>query len=403
MSAALLPPFDLAAALRLSTWRRPLELGVLGAVVLTAMEFLLLPTTLSLAERLPLALYILARWTIAGTLIAAFALSLESRLAPPAIAAGLVLLALATSAAFAGVRGLMQLAGIPSSVIPFAGGLPWWSAFTYDVWIQLFFGGLFTGACVIAHRAERLRETRARMAIERSHTEALLAEAQLRALEAHVDPAFLLRVVDLVQRRYAVDTEAADRLLDALVAFLRRAMPGVRGRVMTLADEIELARAYADVWSLVDPARPRWTMRVEAGAGQVPFPGLVLPALLDRWAAAAPPRATATLCVAEAAGLTTVTLDAPAPATADWVTPAQASRLRIALRVANGADAALLLGSAAAGAPALRIVLPCVPGRNDRPASLATPADGAVRRRRQTVTPRPARVPPTHPAKEFDA
>jgi len=135
----------------------------------------------------------------------------------------------------------------------------------------------------------------------------------------------------------------------------------------------------------------------------VPFPGLVLPALLDRWAAAAPPRATATLCVAEAAGLTTVTLDAPAPAAADWVTPAQASRLRIALRIANGADAALLLASAAADAPALRIVLPCVQGRSDRPASSTTSAHGALRRPLPPGTSRAARVPPAHPAKEFDA
>ena len=82
-------------------------------------------------------------------------------------------------------------------------------------------------------------------------TEHDLIEGDLRATQARVDPELLfdsLRDVDLA---YAVDTAQGQERLDALIRFLRAALPGDGAGTSTVARERELAEAYV---ALVRPA-----------------------------------------------------------------------------------------------------------------------------------------------------
>ncbi len=140
----------------------------------------------------------------------------------------------------------------------FAGLRSRWTQFIYNVWVCLFYGGLFMPGFVLVIRAERTRSLLGNAEIARSQTDTVLSQTQLQALRGQVDPDLLLRVMAEVQRRYAQDPAAAERLLDQLINFLRSAMPGVRSGRSTLAAELAIVQSYVQLWAELDPQRAGW-------------------------------------------------------------------------------------------------------------------------------------------------
>ena len=150
----------------------------------------------------------------------------------------------------------------------------------FDLWDTLFYGGLLTAAYVLTSRAERTRALLHEVAMTRTRTEELLDAARLETLEQQIDPHLLLRCMQELEQRYRVDPDGAERLLEALVEFLRCAMRGLRERVSTLGIELHLAGTYAllqrergvaGAWE-VDPER--------LPATPMPFPSLLMLRLL---------------------------------------------------------------------------------------------------------------------------
>ncbi len=109
----------------------------------------------------------------------------------------------------------------------------------------------------------------------------MLSQAQLQALRGQVDPDLLLRVMAEVQCRYAANADAAERLLDQLIGFLRGAMPGVRSGRSTLAAELALLQSYIQLWAELEPLRAGWQVDIDAPIPDLPFPPLLLLPLLD--------------------------------------------------------------------------------------------------------------------------
>jgi Histidine kinase len=178
----------------------------------------------------------------------------------------------------------------------FGVAIPAWNATAFcdlsafNLWDTLFFGGLLTLAYVLTSRAERTRALLHEVAMTRTRTEELLDAARLETLEQQIDSNLLLRCMQELEQRYRVDPDGAERLLEALVEFLRCAMRGLRERVSTLEIELHLARAYAllqrergvaGVWE-VDPER--------LPATPMPFPSLLMLRLLALGGDAEQPR-----------------------------------------------------------------------------------------------------------------
>ncbi len=154
---------------------------------------------------------------------------------------------------------------------------PWWSNSQPDwsnwkslslvqVWETLFYGGLLVAARLFTVRVERTRHLLHHSAMARSRTEALLDSARLQALQSQIDPKLLLDSMQDLEQRYRASPERAERLLEALVEFLRYAMHGLRVPVSTLDAELRLARAFSNLqhergvagaWRIVEePAAP---------------------------------------------------------------------------------------------------------------------------------------------------
>ncbi len=159
----------------------------------------------------------------------------------------------------------------------------------------------------------RLHATRlAALAAERG-----LVEADLRAMQARVEPDFLFAALLAVDQAYGRSVEEGEQALEALIAFLRAALPAETGGTSTVGAELDLVRAYAGVLEFTSGPALELDIKAEPAARTQPIPAmLVLP--LARWA-----------------------LDG-----------AKAGALRIAARRENGALEIALRSDAAAGADA---------------------------------------------------
>jgi hypothetical protein len=158
---------------------------------------------------------------------------------------------------------------------------PWDAGGLYHTWIFMFYGAILIAAYLASIRAERTRSLLHESKIARDRIEGLLDAERLRVLQAQIDPTLLLGTMRELELRYRSDPAQAERLLEALVEFLRCAMHGLRVANSTLAAEIELARAFAalqrergmaDGWRVSDDDA--------AAAATMPFPSLFILRLL---------------------------------------------------------------------------------------------------------------------------
>jgi sensor histidine kinase YesM len=92
-------------------------------------------------------------------------------------------------------------------------------------------------AAMEAHRAEA----------ERQRIEKQMLSAQLRTMQAQVEPHFLFNTLATVQHLVDVDPPRASRMLGSLIAYLRAALPQMRESGTTIGREFALARAYLEV------------------------------------------------------------------------------------------------------------------------------------------------------------
>lgn len=113
----------------------------------------------------------------------------------------------------------------------------------FAMWRCLVGGTLFFGYCLLVQQSRARQDQLARAELERAGTEVRLREARARALEYCVDPILLERTVAALRAAYARDRAAGESLLDALVDFLRLAMPSVRAGA-TLDTDRATVRAW---------------------------------------------------------------------------------------------------------------------------------------------------------------
>ena len=232
------------------------------------------------------------------------------------------------------------------------------AAFLYQAWIVAFYGGLYALARTLHLRTRRTRALLRQAEIARRQGSALLTEVQLAALRGKVDPALLLSAMQSVEERYAHDRERADVLVDRLVAFLRLAMPSMRGAYHTLPSELALARAHASLRDELDGLPARLTFDVASDLPAVPFPPLMLGPILDALGIRAQHSLVRLAARLEGDHLVLV-VDAKLRHSSGWLPDDLAYRLRVGLRASYGERFGMQLGEGAGAA--LVLTLPVDP------------------------------------------
>jgi hypothetical protein len=251
--------------------------------------------------------------------------------------------------------GAIELAVLSQRVLGM--GLPLRANAVYNLWVVAVYGAPFFWFCLVGQRLRRAGDLLARAAIERSRTEAMLHDAQFEALKGRVDPMLLYRAIAGLHALYTGERERAEIVLDALVGFLRRAMPGLRVGRSTLLTELALLRAHAHLLEQLDRQQP--LCRVEAAAlpSDPPFPTSLLVPLVERLRAAQAVPGVAVSVELTADAVCAKLVLKGAVHGADWLGKELAHGLERTLQALYGNAGRWTVG----GAPALILWLPLPP------------------------------------------
>ena len=101
---------------------------------------------------------------------------------------------------------------------------------------------------------------------------------ELRTAQAALDPDFLFATLAEVDQRFERDPLVAQRLLDALIRYLRAALPAKDDAIGTVGQQATLVRAYLEIESIRSSGRLQADVEVPSELESRPFaPALILP------------------------------------------------------------------------------------------------------------------------------
>jgi sensor histidine kinase YesM len=179
----------------------------------------------------------------------------------------------ATAGAFIG----SQIAGISFSEI--LRGMP---AF----FIQMLFIGILFGTMItyFFFSRERISQTEAQLQeeqIKRLTLEKKTLETHLRLLQAQIEPHFLFNTLSNILSLLETDPTKGKAMLEDLTRYLRSSLSRTRDRRATLGQELDLVRAYLDIWRVRMGERLRYTIDVPERLREMPFPPMLVQPLVE--------------------------------------------------------------------------------------------------------------------------
>lgn len=166
-------------------------------------------------------------------------------------------------------------------------------AWHHGTWRPLFFSlafflsqWLLIGSAVVFLYADRRAARKTAQVLraaelDRIDRSRIALESRLQAMQARVEPQFLFNTLAQVERLYKLDARLAAQMMDDLIAYLRAAMPLMRDTSSTVAQEIELARAYLDIVRLRLGERLLVRTEIPPDAARMRMPPMMLLPLID--------------------------------------------------------------------------------------------------------------------------
>jgi signal transduction histidine kinase len=145
---------------------------------------------------------------------------------------------------------------------------------------------LVMGLCVSLFFLLQFREAHARAQILKAEADRnMLArqaiEAELKLMQAQVEPHFLFNTLASVQFLTETDPPKASMMLGHLLAYLRAALPQLRLDSTTLGQEIDLAQAYLSIMQMRMGPRLAFTIDVPEALKPLAFPPMLLMSLVE--------------------------------------------------------------------------------------------------------------------------
>lgn len=186
-------------------------------------------------------------------------------------------------------RMVILMLSFPGSVM-FGVSLAAWVTETGDwsdpqawvaVVIGLFFGGIGSITYFLSQRIEQLDTEVKQRRMSEIESEKRQMEAQLKMLQAQIEPHFLFNTLANVSSLISSDPALAKRLLERLNDWLRIALVRARSDNATLGDELEMLENYLQILKIRFGDRLRWTTEVEGEARSQVFPPMLLQPLVE--------------------------------------------------------------------------------------------------------------------------
>jgi hypothetical protein len=149
----------------------------------------------------------------------------------------------------------------------------------------LMMGLLFTPwialAAMLRQREAFARDQALAFELERSEFDRKMSDARLRLLQTQVQPHFLFNTLANVRALVDAGSAQAAPVLDSLIAYLRAAVPRLNEPATTMAQELELVRAYLDLMHMRMPDRLQFALHAGEAVQQLRCPPMTLLTLVE--------------------------------------------------------------------------------------------------------------------------
>jgi len=144
-------------------------------------------------------------------------------------------------------------------------------------------GGTTIMTVLLRHR-ERLRRVEAEHAAARLRAEVQerqALQAQLRLMQAQIEPHMLFNTLANLQGLIAIDPERAGQMLDQLIQYLRATLSVSRAEITTLDAEFEAMRAYLGLMGVRMGERLRYRLELPSALRTARLPTMLLQPLVE--------------------------------------------------------------------------------------------------------------------------
>jgi sensor histidine kinase YesM len=188
----------------------------------------------------------------------------------------MILMAMILGTAFGSLLGVF-LAGIPLSWAFHGKPVPLFQL----LGLGLLFGSVITYFFFSQERISQARAEIQEERIRRLNSEKKVLETHLKLLQAQIEPHFLFNTLTTVLTLVDTDTEKAAHMLTDLIRFLRVSLSKTRAESTTLEDEMEMARAYLNIYKVRMGNRLQYHIRTDEGLREKVIPPMLLQPLVE--------------------------------------------------------------------------------------------------------------------------
>ena len=136
-------------------------------------------------------------------------------------------------------------------------------------------------AAIMRRREMLAREQTMRYEIERADLQRKAADTRLRLLQAQVQPHFLFNTLANIRALVNAGSPRAVQVMDSLIAYLRASVPRLQEAEGTVAQEVDLVRAYLELMHMRMPDRLEYTVEADEAALGARCPPMALLTLVE--------------------------------------------------------------------------------------------------------------------------
>jgi sensor histidine kinase YesM len=163
---------------------------------------------------------------------------------------------------------------------------PWWAHWATIGWgigvtihgLTVFADGTFFGA---AWEEKKVAELMAREQLKVVSSEKQLVQAQMRMLQAQIEPHFLFNTLANIQSQIPRAPEKANAMLDNFIAYLRQTLSASRAQEGTVKQEFDLIRNYLEILKIRMGDRLQFDLEIDASVESTSLPPMLLQPLVE--------------------------------------------------------------------------------------------------------------------------
>jgi sensor histidine kinase YesM len=143
---------------------------------------------------------------------------------------------------------------------------------------SVFAGRTFFG---VEWEEKKIEELMARENLKIVSGEKQLMQAQMRLLQAQIEPHFLFNTLANIQSLIARSPDRANLMMDNFIAYLRETLSASREQMGTIQQEFDLLKHYLDLIKIRMADRLTYTLTIQPGLEKIPLAPMLLQPIVE--------------------------------------------------------------------------------------------------------------------------